>query len=206
MWALLSLHRILICCALLLGVGISGCAASSAQVGPTPTAPAPSLPTASLAPLGPPPLDCPVKPPPQARDFVHFGNGSDTHFLGGGPVWISAPNLPSTLHLGAMTSWKIVVDVGPNYPHAVSLQIRDLGTHEVAEWLAGNPPHGVTQRLTLDPQQQDPEPQGPAALHAPPEPGWNEWGTFPQFSTAGCYRLEVAWAEGQWQSTFAVGQ
>jgi hypothetical protein len=62
------------------------------------------------------------------------------------------------LHLGDMTTGKIVVEVCPNYLSPVTLRLRNLGTQALAEWTAGLPPHGVTSRLILDPQQQDPEP------------------------------------------------
>jgi hypothetical protein len=132
--------------------------------------------------------------------------GSDTHFLGSSPVWIAASFLPNPIHVGTSPTWKIVVEVGPNYLHPVSLRIRDLSTGALAQWAAGYPPKGVTQTVVLDPGQQDPSPKGPAAYHGSPETGWNEWGVFPMFAHAGCYRLEVSWAEGQWQSSFAVGE
>src|SRR5258708_10372306 len=134
----------------------------------TPSPPLP-VPSPTPTPLGPPPHDCPLMPPPRTLDFPHFGNGNDTHFLGSPPVWIAASLLPSTLHLRSASTWKIVVEVGPNYLHPVSLRIRDLRTATLAQWTAGDPPQGVTQTLVLDPEQQHPSVLAPAAYHGPPD-------------------------------------
>jgi hypothetical protein len=207
-------HILLLGLMLMLTACTEGSSSSTQPGSPSPTVgiritstPSP-LPVQSptLAPLGPPPHDCPTMPPPQRLDFPHFGKGSDTHFLGSPPVWIAASFLPNTLHLRSASTWKIVVELGPNYLHPVSLRMRDLRAGALAQWTAGDPPKGVTQTVALDPKQQDPSPLGPAAYHGSPEVGWNEWGVFPLFPHAGCYTLEVSWPEGQWQSIFAVGQ
>lgn len=194
---LLGLMLILVACA-------EGSSPPTARIPITSTPSSLPVPSPTLASLGPPPLDCPVRPPPKTLDFTHFGNGSDTHFLGSPPVWIAASFLPNPIHVGTSPTWKIVVEVGPNYLHPVSLRIRDLRTGALAQWAGkGYPPKGVTQTVVLDPEQQDPSP--PAAYHGPQEVGWNEWGVFPMFASAGCYRFEVSWLEGHWQSIFAVG-
>ena len=93
-----------------------------------------SLPVSSptSVPLGTPPLDCPVKPPPKTLDF--------THFLGSPPVWIAASFLPNPIHVGISPTWKIVVEVGPNYLQPVSIRIRDPSTGALAQWAAGYQP------------------------------------------------------------------
>jgi hypothetical protein len=199
-------HLLLLGLLLMLMACAEGSSPPTARIHLTSTLSSLSVASPTPASFGAPPLDCSVKPPPKTLDFTHFGNGSDTHFLGSSPVWIAASFLPNPIRVGTSPTWKIVVEVGPNYLHPVSLRIRDLSTGALAQWAAGYPPQGVTQTVVLDPGQQDPSPKGPAAYHGSPETGWNEWGVFPLFAHAGCYRLEVSWAEGQWQSSFAVGE
>ena len=199
-------HLLLLGLLLMLMACAEGSSPPTARIHLTSTPSSLSVASPTPASFGAPPLGCSVKPPPKTLDFTHFGNGSDTHFLGSSPVWIAASFLPNPIHVGTSPTWKIVVEVGPNYLHPVLLRIRDLSTGALAQWAAGYPPKEVTQTVVLDPGQQDPSPTGPAAYHGSPETGWNEWGVFPLFAHAGCYRLEVAWAEGQWQSSFAVGE
>lgn len=198
-------HILLLGLMLMLTACTQGSSPPIARIHLTSTSSSLWIPSPTPALLGSPPLDCPVLSPPKTLDFPHFGNGNDTHFLGSPPVWIAASFLPNPIHVGTSPTWKMVVEVGPDYLRSVSLRIRNLSTGALAEWTAGNPQTGVTQTVVLDPAQQDPSPQGPAAYHGSPEVGWNEWGVFPMFPSAGCYRLEISWPQGQWQSIFAVG-
>ncbi len=140
-------HLLLLGRLLMLMACAEGSSPPTASIHLTSTPSSLSVASPTPAPLRTPPLDCSVKPPPKTLDFTHFGKGSDTHFLGSSPVWIAASFLPNPIHVGTSPTWKIVVEVGPNYLHPVSLRIRDLRTGVLTQWAAGSPPQGVTQTV-----------------------------------------------------------
>jgi hypothetical protein len=133
--------------------------------------------------------------------------------VGGGPFWLWGTL--DTIHLASIGTdkWpidKIVVEVGPDYDQSVTLRLRNQQTDTLAWWTDGEtPPGAATQVLVLDPQTDNESvgniPGVPNIPHGSPGAGWKEWGTFPLFTSAGCYALEVSWAGGFWQSVFAVG-
>jgi hypothetical protein len=179
---------------------------------PTPTVggPTPVMvggPTPVTAALAPPPQNCALTPPPSQQPL-----GSSGPLVGGGEFWVRAGYM-DIVHLGPTgyqqwPQWKWVVEVGPNYAHPVTLELRNLQTGALAWWSA-TPPSPATQSLVLDPRL-DTEDVGAvswlaAIPHGDSAPGWKEWGIFPVFSVAGCYTLEARWAGGSWRSIIAVG-
>jgi hypothetical protein len=202
------------CVSLLAVLLLTSCA--SANTGASRATPS-SVP-AGLAPittpLSPPPQNCALRLPPQRQLLGHLGANTDVHLVGGGPFWIYG-SYQSILHMAQPGSqqWpmtKIVVEVGPNYDQPVTLRLRDIETGTLAWWTDSQmPPRTAVQTLVLTPQKNT-EDVGvvsglPDIPHGAPDPGWKEWGTFPLFSVAGCYALEVSWSGGSWQSNFAVG-
>jgi hypothetical protein len=167
-------------------------------------------------PLAAPPQNCALKPPPQQMHLDHLGSNHDVQLEGGGTFWIYGFFYQSVVHMGQFGDnggWpiqKIVVEVGPNYDQPVTLQLRNLETGALAWWTdAQTPPGAATQTLMLNPQTDNESvgtvPGEPDVPHGPPDRGWKEWGVFPLYYAAGCYRLEVSWAGGSWQSVYAVG-
>lgn len=165
--------------------------------------------------LDPPPTDCPASPaPPQTLTITDaFGFSGTGQLVGSPPVWIIGIYFPtSPLHLEAdgytaSPGQKIVWEVGPDYPHAVQVQVRNLQTGALAWWNYITP-QWYTQTLLLDPSQPEAS-LGPASYHGTrPYQGktWNEWGSNLIFTQAGCYALDATWAGGHWRVIFAAGR
>lgn len=168
--------------------------ASASTTGPTPV---PSL-------LDSAPTDCPLLMPPQASDVL------GTTLVGGGPAWIRRAYYAPTLHLNQQgyTPWpgtKIIWEIGPNYPQAVTVHVSNLQTGTLAWWgQESNRPPEAGQVLRLDPNH--PSGSGPESDHGILPGGWHEWGTYLYLLASGCYTLQVSWPGGQWHAVFAAGR
>lgn len=200
---------------LLAACSSAGPAASSPGPAATTTNRIASHPAPVTTLLGPPPQNCPIKPPPQGKHLDQLGDNLNVHLVGGGPFWIYGFYYQSVLHLPPSGSqqWpmtKMVVEVGPGYTQPVTLRLREMQTGVLAWWTDGQTPPGTAvQTLVLNPQTDLEDvgsvPGQPDVPHGPSGSGWKEWGLFPLFEAAGCYSLEVNWSGGSWQSIFAVG-
>jgi hypothetical protein len=190
-------------------------ALSTATAGSAPSPPTVVWPAPFLKPLAAPPQNCAITPPPQqlSADQAQLQNP----LVGGGEFWIDQVFYSNVIHLGQtgpnrLPNWKWVVEVGPNYAQPVTLQLRDLRTGTTAWWSNNASAMPV---LVLDPHMDNSfqGPLPPPVSGAPDDPHgggapynpYFEWGVFPTFEVAGCYRLSVSWAGGSWQSIFAVG-
>lgn len=200
---------------------LTGCSAASksapsATLTHTPSASSPTTvagPEPVTAALAAPPQNCAPTLPPHKLTLAQLGANANVQLVGGGVFWIYRAYYQSVLHVGQAGSieWpgtKMVVEVGPDYGQPVTLELQNLDTGTLAWWSA-TPPQPATQSLVLDPQL-DSEDVGPvswlaAVPHGGSGSGWKEWGIFPLFSVAGCYRLKASWAGGSWQSVMAVG-
>ncbi len=165
--------------------------------------------------LDPPPTGCPASPPPPQILTVAdaFGITGTGQLVGSSPVWIIGFYDPtSPLHLevdgyASFPSQKIVWEVGPAYPRAVQVQVRNVWTGALAWWNYITP-QWYTQTLLLDPSQPEAS-VGPNSYHGTrPYQGktWNEWGSNVLFTQAGCYALDATWAGGHWRVIFAAGR
>jgi hypothetical protein len=201
---------------------LAGCASGSVVApGATPSAASGGTSTTVTLtpitrPLAAPPQNCAITPPPQQMHLDHLGDNSNVQLFGGGVFWVYDFFYQSVVHMGQFGNnggWpfqKIVVEVGPNYDQPVTLRLRNLETGALTWWTdAQSPPEAATQTPVPNPQTNTESvgnvPGEPDVPHGAPDPGWKEWGVFPLYYVAGCYRLEASWAGGSWQSVFAVG-
>jgi hypothetical protein len=202
----LSSRRGGLVCVMALALLLVGCASSTSPL-PQPTASSsPTIvPTATptlIAPvLADPPTTCRGLPQPQDRWPSVMGP-----VVGGNPVWTT---LPPVVHISPGVSpngstgytsygwiWKVIWEVGPNYPNPIALRAFRMGD-ETPLWIDvdGTP----TTTPTLDPAH-------PSHPESKVGDDWREWGSYLYIPTAGCYYLKATWPEGSWETTFAAGR
>jgi len=92
--------------------------------------------------------------------------------------------------------WKVIWEVGPNYPNPIALHMTLVGDQNPL-WLEvdGTP----TTTPILDPAH-------PSHPESKIGDDWREWGSYVYIPTAGCYHLQAVWPEGSWGITFAAGR
>ena len=145
-------------CTMALALFLVGCASSPLSISrPTPT-PSPSAvpsatPTLVAPPLADPPTNCKGLPQPQNRWPFALGP-----VVGSGPLWAT---LPPVFHISPSVSpngttnytsygwiWKVVWEVGPNYPNSIALQATRVGDQNPLWFEFDGPP---TTTPVLDP-------------------------------------------------------
>jgi hypothetical protein len=192
-------------CMMALTVLLIGCAPF-----PTPTSRPTATPSPSAVPTATPTLLAPAlaEPPTNCTNLatVHDpwpGNPqSMAPVVGGGPVWATLPPVVHIAPNGSPTytpygwSWKVIWEVGPNYPHSIALRAMRVSDQTPLWFEFDGPP---TTTPTLDPAH----PSHPVSKLGD---DWREWGSYLYVPTAGCYRLQALWLEGTWELTFAAGR
>jgi len=198
-----------------------GCALGPVPPQPTPTItpyfrptalPSPTLgahPPAVNGPLAPAPTDCATVAPPRTFTLPpDFGGGfhGEFTFAGSSPAWALGPGTPLRVQQPDASrpypSAKVMWIVGPNYFYPVTLTGRELRSN-TPMWFEIYPSAGersiYTTQVVLDPGAPN---RGSAQ---PRGERWNIWGIGILVLSAGCYELDVKWAEGSWRTVFAAG-
>jgi len=174
----------------------------------SPTAPSPSptstptlLPTIAASPLGTVPQNCSPGPTPRS---IFGGLGP---VVGKAPVWAAGFAGPHAMipiptsndtHTQHGWIWKILWDVGPLFPHQITIRGKNMHTGTPLEFQFFDPDPVVTS-LLLDPNH-------PNHFSGAAGPDYKEWGSYLYIPTAGCYQLEATWPGGQWSFPFAAGR
>lgn len=194
---------------------------STATTAPSPTAiptrPPGPRPSPVVGELDPAPADCAAVPPPQTYHQDGFGGGFSPDFSGNGapPVWELGLGDGGPLHMSdygsqPYPSIKVMWVVGPDYLKPVTLEGRDIRTG-FPLWFQVFPSNSVP---TSDPDADSVYTTQALLDPAAPNRGdtfnstghWNIWGIGIIMLRAGCYQLDVSWAEGHWSTTFAAGR
>lgn len=181
-------------------LALTSCA-PSVKIHPSPPStrmpPTTAAPTATPPPLGQVPTKCPVtNADPQRRLSL-------APVIGTTPVWATWLPGPSIFHGApgeyvAPYGWamtKAIWEVGPNYSDAVTVRGEDIFDHSPLLFQFEDT---VTADAVLDPQH----PGHPVSSVGA---DWREWGSAIMPPKAGCYMMQVSWATGHWDITFAFG-
>jgi hypothetical protein len=175
---------------------------------PTPTPVLTPTPLPVTGPLAAPPTNCPASPPLDALTvpaFDGFINSDTVPLLGRSPVWVvSDPPSFGVVNLAQPSttspSWpeiKIFWVFGPTrHPH-VTVRATDLHSGEVAWWAVAVPDTPQIPILSMDPD---------AGVPQSAQQTWVVETNHLFIMHAGCYKLDVSWPGGGWQTVFAAGQ
>ncbi len=168
---------------------------------PTATAIRPPTPVPVVGRLGPPPQHCPAALPLAMITVPPFGGFTGPVQLSGqAPVWVEDYLPEGFADLGPVSStpsWPGIDlwwEIGPTQHPTVTVRAFSLDTGETAWWGEGNVSPTLPV-LVMSP-----------AVDFPGATAWTTYMTTLYITHAGCYELQVSWADGSWYTNFAAGQ
>lgn len=170
--------------------------AKPATVPPTfPTATPTALPSPIFTtpiPVGAAPKNCPPSQPAQSL------SPNLAPVVGKSPVWVTLPALIPLSEGYTQYGWayKLIWEVGPKFPHTVTLYGTNLRTNASLLFQIGD--QAPTASPLLDPLT----PGHPVSAFGDV---WAEWGSYIFLPGPACYSLGARWPGGRWIGYFAAG-
>ena len=168
---------------------------------PSPTSTATLVQTLTAPPLRVVPQNCSPGPAPQS---IFSGLGPT---IGKAPIWATGFAGPHAVLLIPTSndtytqhgwSWKILWNVGPHFPHQVTIQGKDTYTGTPL-WFQLTDTDPTITALLLKPNHPDHPGSGAGS-------DYEEWGSYLYIPMAGCYQIHATWPGGQWSFPFAAGR